>query len=466
MKNMKKIFAMILAITMIVLAGVIPASAKGTIDDYKKSVVWIVTTVQFEGTNSGHNFTYSSSGTGFAVGMPGEPVQHIATAAHVVSEPSGVYTLYIDPTTNAYVDYEAMPAGTAYPATGTYAGYTTVTDYFETTPVEILAVYSNASNDYTSLTIVQIDSEKDVAVCKLAGEPTEKISALPLMKKEHVEVNTDILALGYASTSSVFNDEAKMDSSDVTVKDGIVSKITRTKGMSGSEVTYDALEVTAELTTGMSGGPVIVEDNGAIIGVNAFLAADSSQVAAARYATCIDYLCNLLDTEGVPYELVGGGLDLTMILIIAAIVVLIAAVVVIIIIATKKKSAPAPAPTPVVDNGGQTNFTPTTPAATKYYLLGITGPMAGKKFSLTDRAIIGRDKVKCNVVFAQEQPGVSGVHCEVKVVNGTMTLKDCGSSYGTFLANGTKLDPNVPVVLQSGSTFWVGSKENTFEVRY
>ena len=111
--------------------------------------------------------------------------------------------------------------------------------------------------------MAQINNDVDLALCKLASQPTEKIKALPLQLKEDIEVNTDVIAIGYPSTSRVFNSENRFDASDSTVKDGIISKLQRTTGMMGSKTTFDAYEVTAELITGMSGGPVISEESGA-----------------------------------------------------------------------------------------------------------------------------------------------------------------------------------------------------------
>ena len=65
-------------------------------------------------------------------------------------------------------------------------------------------------------------------------------------------------------------------------------------------------------------------------------------------------------------------------------------------------------------------------------------------------------------------PGVSGKHCTLSY-DGLLeqfTLTDIGSSFGTYLGNGTKLTPNVPVKLNAGDSFYVGDKANviTLEV--
>lgn len=101
-----------------------------------------------------------------------------------------------------------------------------------------------------------------------------------------------------------------------------------------------------------------------------------------------------------------------------------------------------------------------------FYLYGLSGPLTGRKYRIDGRAVIGRDASRCNVTFPVEQGGVSQVHCEVKVAGNTLYLTDLGSTCGTFLGNGIKIDANTPVVLSSGSKFWVGDSAYVFQVQY
>ena len=100
------------------------------------------------------------------------------------------------------------------------------------------------------------------------------------------------------------------------------------------------------------------------------------------------------------------------------------------------------------------------------YLIGVSGLFENQKFKFSTRVIVGRDKTKCNIVFPESYDGISAVHCEVKISGGIAVLKDYGSTCGTYLPDGVRLEPGVPVVLCSGGRFWVGSKGNIFEVRY
>lgn len=472
MKNLKRIFSLLTVILVLTLALSTTGFAAKR-DSYDNTVVLIETTIRYTSTNTGYAFEKQGTGTGFGLGLPGESVQYIGTASHVVEEPSGYYIVFLDASSGVIVDVVPAEDGSI-SETGTteYNGRKCeyLLDYFKTENVELRAVFSNASNDFINLTVVQTNTERDVSVCKIAGSPTDKIKALPLQLRKDVTKNTKIVATGFASTSMAFNDEAKYDATDSTLKDGIISNIVGTKGNRGSNVNFEIYEVSADLTTGMSGGPVICEETGCVIGVTSFGVTDPSQAASSNYAVCIDDMVALMDAAGIKYKIGGeSGSSALVIIIIAAGVALVAAAVVVIILVNKKKKAPKPAPYYPGAYADDKTYTPVTPVASapkKFYLYGVSGPLAGQKFGVTDRAVIGRDKTKCNVVLPVDQPGVSGLHCEVKVSGGVMMIKDCASSYGTFLLNGTKLEPNASVMLESGAKFWVGTKEVVFEVRY
>jgi len=463
MKNIRKLYAIVLAVTMMFVLLAVPASANSIVD-YQNSVVFIGATVQFTSANYNVAFTDSWSGTGFAVGDPGEKVQYLATCSHVVGAPSGIYTLYVDIETEEILYYELESEGTHYPSIYQTdvngVGCEVIRDYFNTETVDLYALFSNSTNDYTALTVAQDNPDVDIALCKLSSDPTDKIKALPIQLKETVEIGDEVYAIGYPSTSRYFNYENRLDSKDSTVKNGIISKFQKTTGLTGTKTPFESYETTAELITGMSGGPLISKETGAVVGVNAFLVADSSQAASARYAVSIDYLAKMLDNEGISYKVAGTDSSISPAIIIGIViaVILVAGIIAVVLFMTKKPANNVPA------NGN--NMTVNQDAPRKYYLLGVSGPLSGKKYGITSSAVIGRDKIKCNILFPIDQPGVSGLHCEVKISGSVLTLTDYNSSYGTFLENGTKLSANTPVVLNSGAKFWVGSKENVFEVRY
>jgi len=478
MKGIKRITA-VLTILVIVFCNFVATVSAGEYDEYQDSVIMIGTTVELTSERYGDVVTISGTGSGFGVGVPGEKVQYIATCNHVVSEPEGIYCLITDKATGEILAFE-MVSGVDYPSkfaekfNGVDANW--VVDKFTSRTVEIKAFYSGSTNDYVTMTIAQADADADVAICKIASEPTDKLSALPIMAKEDIESGRAVVAFGFPGMVAAFDAEKKFESSDSAVRPGVISQPLRVDSAveANQNTKIEAYQITAQTAQGMSGGPVVDEENGALIGVVAFSITDTSQYKADDYAISIEYVRALLDKEGIEYKIGGSGISLLLIILIVVALLVVAGVVVLIIVLKGKKNK---AVSGAFDGGapmggagypydaGMGGVAPTA-AVHKNYLIGLSGHMAGQKFSIETRAIIGRDKTKCNVVYPVSQPGISGIHCEIKIEGGVMVLKDCGSSYGTFLYNGTKLEPNVPVVLNSGDQFWIGTKENLFEVKY
>ena len=95
---------------------------------------------------------------------------------------------------------------------------------------------------------------------------------------------------------------------------------------------------------------------------------------------------------------------------------------------------------------------------------GISGVLNGKTYMLTAGTplIFGRRTEKCNVLFKNETKGISSIHCKVKWYNGKVLIKDLGSTYGTWLNEETRLEPNKYYELPDQGVFYLGSKENMF----
>lgn len=95
---------------------------------------------------------------------------------------------------------------------------------------------------------------------------------------------------------------------------------------------------------------------------------------------------------------------------------------------------------------------------------GVSGLLNGKTYMLTAGTplIFGRRTEKCNVLFKNETKGLSSIHCKIKWYNGKVLIKDLGSTYGTWLNEGTRLEPNKYYELPDQGVFYLGSKENMF----
>lgn len=100
----------------------------------------------------------------------------------------------------------------------------------------------------------------------------------------------------------------------------------------------------------------------------------------------------------------------------------------------------------------------------KVSLQGTRGHYFGVEFPVGEAVVLGRNPNGCGIVFPNDAPGVSGIHCEVRLdrASHTVQLTDKNSSYGTFL-NGRKLVPGQPVILHNGDIFTIG-EDNAFVV--
>ena len=97
-------------------------------------------------------------------------------------------------------------------------------------------------------------------------------------------------------------------------------------------------------------------------------------------------------------------------------------------------------------------------------IVGVTGYFAGKRFPVPKHVIIGRDPKRVQIVFPDKTMGVSALHCELRNNSGALMLVDLGSTYGTFLQNGEKLQPSNPHLISPGEEFYLGTKDNRFKV--
>lgn len=106
------------------------------------------------------------------------------------------------------------------------------------------------------------------------------------------------------------------------------------------------------------------------------------------------------------------------------------------------------------------------PAGSQRALEGVGGHFNGRRLALSPGSpvVLGCDPARCTAVYPSNTKGVSGLHCRITVSGNEILLTDCGSTYGTFLAGGQRLAPDVPCRLKSGDTFYLAEPQNTFRV--
>ena len=96
------------------------------------------------------------------------------------------------------------------------------------------------------------------------------------------------------------------------------------------------------------------------------------------------------------------------------------------------------------------------------------GAYAGTFFDFNpgENITLGRDESQCQIILPVTEDKVSRVHCSVGFDANTnaYTVVDLGSKNGTMLADGTRLRPHVPTVVQRNNVILLGDDKNTFRL--
>ena len=185
----------------------------------------------------------------------------------------------------------------------------------------------------------------------------------------------------------------------------------------------------------------------------------------ARYAIAIDELIRNLDPDQIPYT-VAGSLTTRILIgvgIAAVIIVIIAAV--ILIKRKKRKGGKNRAASAGEIKRNERKIRTVPKGNTAVLMAGPASPLANRKFRIGGPVKIGRDGTRCKIAFPVDTKGVSAVHCEVEASEDGIVVRDLGSTYGTFLLDGTKLEKGQSRKLHSGDAFYLAGEDNWFEVR-
>ena len=418
-KLSKRIF--VLALAVLLLAGGLQAYADSSkVEEAQEGVVRVICICT----------SYYSTGTGFAVGELDDKAQIIITNNHVVE----------DNVNNVYV---------------------TITDWDGKIPAQVL----------------YRDEVRDLAVLRVSRSLSER-HPLPLLSPDELTKSQDVYCLGFPGNMDDFSDKG----GDVS---STISDLTITKG-SVSNPEYSTGGVRCVLTDcvinhGNSGGPM-VDEFGQVVGVNSWGLDENMNCAVS-----IDYVMEILDELELDYvvgssdgKAAKSGKGKGSLLIVLAALGAIAAAAVFFMKKSKKQpvyaaapsAAPAAAVRPIQAAPSVQPVQPVRPVQPVQQAQPVQalvcrcekGALAGGAVnSASGNITIGRD-ASCQVIFPQGTPGISKLHCRVSLQGGRIYLTDLGSSYGTYLTNGTKLSPNVPVQLSSGERFYLASSDTVMSV--
>lgn len=381
---------------------------------------------------------YYATGSGFVVGEAGEPAHYIVTNNHVVEGSGG----------GIYVILESF----------------TEEDADSILPVEV--VYTSQSPDMAILYSLSPISDR---------EP------LPLLSAEELEVTQDVYAIGFPGVSDNMDDNQNLPSAreDMTVTQGNVTRLDMT--YQGAEtIQHDAV-----INNGNSGGPLVTED-GCVVGINTYGAVnqdDATRADGTNYSIRVDYVMSYLDSQGIEYiegspaglfgDLFQGSTLWVVLGVVAVLAVLAVAA------AGRKKRAAggygAAGGYRVPEGYGAAGGyrVPGGYGASQGYgaaggawptgVTAVSGPLAGRRIEVQGTLYLGRDPMRCQVVFPEGTPGVSSLHCELRRQGGQLYLTDLGSTYGTY-RNGVPVYRNQPVALNAGDRFYLGDPINAFQV--
>lgn len=424
-KKVKQIIAFVLFAVAVVCCvfGVMGLTSGSSPNEARNGVAYVQEILR----DTNGNIVSGGSGTAWALGTPGQPVQYFVTNGHVVQD------AYIGP-------YQ-------------YEGYTGTVQLF----------FSAAENDFVQTEVVYYSAPAayDIAILKIPS-PTTKRTALTIRDSDSVQPGTTATALGFPGVSDVLQSNVRYDTSDVTMTKGIISK---RASMTNQE--YEAFQMDVEINGGNSGGP-LVDDQGNVIGINTLslvtlINGNVKVNTGVNYAIIADELTKILRREEIPYTKAGYKDWMTYTFFPIAIVALAAGI---ILLTTGKKKAVAGSAA-AADSAAGARAAADNALGKKPVLRGVTGKYAGQSFDLSKgKVTIGRNAVVCNIVYDKDAPGISGNHCQLSydANEDCFLLTDNGSTYGTFLGNGKKLAAMVTEKLTAGDGFYLSDTGNRFIV--
>ena len=455
----KRIAALILCIVLL-LSFSVCCYAESATNEARKGVIRIVEAIYSDGALEGY-----AMGTGFFVGKEGEPVRYLVTNYHVVAK-------YIENGKGNTFEYKDK-YGTK------HIGQVMLEVFFD-------------SKDSLEAYVVDYDDIQDIAVLKLE-KATDKRISLPLLIPTDSIVGDEMYIVGYPGNA----DEYITSTSTWDVEDSLISKgtIGRLVTESGAGTKWiQSTDVPA--ANGNSGGPLLTVD-GSVIGVTCKIATGSTD-QYMNMGINIEPVVEMLRKNDVEYELANEKAaapvedpaeepaedpaeepapapveepaeekSILVPVIIAAAAVAVAAIAAAVILSRRKKSKKN-STTQIQEDIGKT-----VPArqvqdakVPSPVIRSLAAQHGGKKVQIkNDPVVIGRNK-DCTIVFRDDTPGVSSKHCAISYdkAAGAFIVKDMGSTYGTFLDSGMKLDPNRTYRLKAGDTVYLGDKANLLKV--
>lgn len=495
---MKKLLSLMMVAALLICifaVSTVSVSASGDKVDVRDGVAVVVYNFEAQDGTDFTPFGVMSQGTGFFVGNEGEAPQYLITNHHVISR---------------YIQFGGGELTTAdmYDLCDQNEQYIQYKGTYIAGRAKLYVYYGASDNDRVEAYPVDYDAKKDLAILKLS-KPTSERRALPLrVPTDDMVGRAEVRTVGFPGNTEneFFTSTSRWSISDATVKSGIINRLLTVTGKGVELVMTDAV-----INHGNSGGPM-VDDDGAVLGVNTYeLAITDNEIANQYYSVNIDELIPMLKKNSVPHVVLPSSGEATssdsteavdskddakdsaddtakdskkdsdsksddsdnnmMLYIIiggAALLLIIIIVVVVLMVNGKKKSDKEKEEFKADTQRAIDSVRNSIPApqVKQPYVRSLSPQHRNQKVSVSGQITIGRNQADCAIVFSASTPGVSGRHCTLTFDPATedFVLTDLKSSYGTFLQNGQKLTPLVQYRLRSGDRFYLGKNDNMLVV--
>lgn len=345
--------------------------------------------------------------------------------------------------------------------------------------------------------VLYADRDVDMAILQTERKVSGR-TALPMIESSNIEATMQVYTLGYPGISDEF--------ADITYYDGDFSSLVEDQTITTGTITrrsmisdgVDYFLIDADINHGNSGGPTVTEQ-GYVIGINEAIMADSDGGNYMGLVTHVDYVMDALDSLSISYDTISAEefarerdeettapvtdqqdsetrpassessmadryMVLLIVIVVAALILLLLFVIYMIYRDKRREAQIAKEREQYLSKRSIESYQNARPVMGAPKVIGMQGMFANNSFTITGSLIMGRSRARCHLVYPQNTPGVSNVHCELRLVNGILYLMDRGSSYGTFV-NGQKLSPNQPYQLHNGEVFYLAAQQNSFIVR-
>ena len=345
------------------------------------------------------------------------------------------------------------------------------------------------SGDFVEAYVVDYDKNQDIAILKLE-KPTDKRVPLPLLVPDEKMVGDPVYVVGYPDIADAIMDTTSIwGVSDALISKGTIGRLVTESG-SGTKWIQSSNLVTS---SGNSGSPMLTEE-GNVIGVVTASSTEDPLYLGANIEPVIDMLKkNAIDfdtaadrvkeeepteepspeptaeeTTAEPEPAAEEPVDKTLLYAGIGTGVFVLILIIVLIANGNKKKKRAKEEEEARRRQEELDaISVTVPAAPQEKPLrasvhSLAAQHGNQKVYLGFEPIqVGRSK-DCKIMFKDDTPGVSSRHCSIAwdADNRNFVVRDLGSTYGTYLDSGMKLEPNKAYSLSAGESIYLGEKAN------